>query len=1003
SYDAVLSGDGAWVTFTSTATDLVAGHIDTNLDNDVFQWSLVSNAISLVSHAADSPTTSANGGSSFPTASTDGDIVAFRSEASNLVTGQLDQPDTSDIFTWSRSSGIHTLISHSALNSTATGNSPSYDPQISSDGSTVAFESAASDLVADFLAPSGSFRNLFVWHQPTDTTQLANHMAGSNTTASNDRVEYFVLSRHGDRLAFESEATNHVVGSDDNQGRDVFLWHRISGNIELVSHSLVDPTATGDSGASAPVISGNGDSVAFSSNASDLVVGLDDRNGNYWDTFIWERSTGIIELGSSPEGAGGLTSANSGSTPSHLSDSGDVLLLLTGATDFLAGAVGGPFSLRRETGNHHVLRSPADPQLPTMGNSPSENPQVSADGRFVVFYTTDPTVLAPPNQGIVLWDRLTGQRTLVNHRFDDPNVPAGGSHQPIISADGNSVVFSGSGPSSFLVEGLIDLNPSDSDVFLWNRLTDETTLVSHRFDDALTTANDDSMHPRVSSDGQTVVFVSQSTDLVAGLVKASGEFASDLYSWDRSSGAVRLINHLPGDPVTTSNLGVDFQNFAVLSDGGAVAFHSAASDLAAGTSDTNESQDVFHWNPIDGAITLVSRSASNPLATANGPSSYPDISADGQGIVYYSFATDLVSAADTNEAADAFYWTLSGATNQLMSQRPAGLPSTGNDASAWPRISADGSTAVFQSWASDLVSQDDNADSDVFLWDTSNGSITLVSHVPGSASQTANGNSYLPMVSADGERIAYKSLARNLVPGFVDTNGNDVDIFLWDRSSGSNFLASHTASSATTTGDGYVVYFELSLDGDSIAFQSEGTDYVEGFDSNGTDNIFLFSASPIDADLTPVVEASSALLAPSDPLTYTIGIENLSPQPAANVHLTIVLPPGSTLVSVSSGEWSCHENSLRLYCSRATVLGSSTSSPIVVELLVPGGEDTISCRALAFWYGPDSDLSNNETELVSPVGTEDWGDAPDPLYPTLALSNGPRHTLGSGLFFGSLV
>src|SRR5436305_1732842 len=96
---------------------------------------------------------------------------------------------------------------------------------------------------------------------------------------------------------------------------------------------------------------------------------------------------------------------------------------------------------------------------------------------------------------------------------------------------------------------------------------------------------------------------------------------------------------------------------------------------------------------------------------------------------------------------------------------------------------------------------------------------------------TGNGGSDRPGVSADGRFVAFDSTAANLVAGQADPNNTPTpraDVFLYDRSTGTNVLASHNAASATTTGNGPSLIPSISADGRFVAFEGQATDVVPG-------------------------------------------------------------------------------------------------------------------------------------------------------------------------------
>ncbi|MCI0508387.1 MAG: PKD domain-containing protein [Gammaproteobacteria bacterium] len=154
-----------------------------------------------------------------------------------------------------------------------------------------------------------------------------------------------------------------------------------------------------------------------------------------------------------------------------------------------------------------------------------------------------------------------------------------------------------------------------------------------------------------------------------------------------------------------------------------------------------------------------------------------------------------------------------------------------NGASINPAISADGSLVVFESDASNLTADDTNGVTDIFLFDVQNNTIERVSMGLGGAQ--ANGASTNPVISGDGRYIAFESSAFNLVN---DDSNQVIDIFLYDRESGSTTRISVNSSGAQASSHSFAP--SISDDGRVIAFYSLAANLVAG-DSNRAIDVFL--------------------------------------------------------------------------------------------------------------------------------------------------------------------
>jgi Tol biopolymer transport system component len=376
-----------------------------------------------------------------------------------------------------------------------------------------------------------------------------------------------------------------------------------------------------------------------------------------------------------------------------------------------------------------------------------------------------------------------------------------------ISADGRFVVFES------LAANLTPIPTNGHEnIFVRDLLSGMTTLVSVNASGTAGGAGD-STSPIISANGRFVAFDSSASDLVANDTNGN---VGDVFVRDLVLGTTTLVSaNLAGTGSGNGPSGV-FSRLAISADGRFVEFDSFASDLV--TQATNNLDNIYVRDLAMGTTSLVSV---NQAGTAGGDEStfsfMTTMSADGRFVAFQSEANDLVPN-DTNGpfTTDVFVRDLVSGVTSLVSVNQNGTAS-GNDRSFGASISANGRFVVFQSAASDLVSNDTNGTIDVFVRDLVQGTTTLVSV---NASGTASGNSEStePSISADGRRIAFVSIATDLTPGVQNPFGGQV--YVRDLDSQTTTLVS-VNDSGTGTGNGTSNEPEISADGQSVAFDTD--------------------------------------------------------------------------------------------------------------------------------------------------------------------------------------
>jgi Tol biopolymer transport system component len=285
----VISDDGASVAFVSWS-DLVAGD---STGADVFVKNIRSGDIRLVSTGMGGAP--ADGDSYRPSISGDGRYVAFSSTAANLVPGDTNGAD--DVFVRDVVAGTTTRVSISSngLQGNA-GSGAGFaggvgGVVISQDGRTVAFHSAATNLVA--LDTNGMI-DVFV-RDLTKNKTMRVHLSSRGEQANGYSIGPIDISSTGRFIAFTSSASNLVTGDTNagpNENSDVFRHDRKTGRTIRVSVASNGQEAAQNRGSYGPAISGDGSKIVFRSNATNLTS-----HGSA-GIFLRDLATGITQMAS---------------------------------------------------------------------------------------------------------------------------------------------------------------------------------------------------------------------------------------------------------------------------------------------------------------------------------------------------------------------------------------------------------------------------------------------------------------------------------------------------------------------------------------------------------------------------------------------------------------------------------------------------------------------------------------------------------------------------------
>ncbi len=270
------------------------------------------------------------------------------------------------------------------------------------------------------------------------------------------------------------------------------------------------------------------------------------------------------------------------------------------------------------------------------GNDNSRFPSISANGRYVAFYSIASNLVNGDTNGsqdIFVHDRQSGSTTRLSVASDGTQANDS-SWGTSVSADGRYVAFDSL--ASNLVGG--DTN-GEVDIFVHDRQAGATSRVSVASDG--TQANDSSYSSSISDDGRYVAFSSYAQNLVSGDTNG----LPDIFVHDRQTGTTSHVS--VASDGTHGNSGS--YGPSISADGAFVAFHSDANNLVSG--DTNDTFDVFMHDLQTGATNRVSVASDGTQGDYS--SGDPSISADGRYVAFSSYAQNLVSG-DTNGSEDVF-------------------------------------------------------------------------------------------------------------------------------------------------------------------------------------------------------------------------------------------------------------------------------------------------------------------------------------------------------------
>lgn len=720
-----VTPDARYIVFRSTAPDLVAG---VTVGNDqIYRYDRQNSSALLISHQAGQPLIGANE-STFGVGgiSTDGRFVAFHSLASNLVAGQADANFEWDVFLADLVAGTTALVSGANRSPSITADAPAFANQLSPDGRFLVFSSAATNLLNGWIDDVEGDSDVFLFDRLDSSLRIVSRAFDSPTTMTGG--VFVGLSDDGATVAFSRFPT-------------VWAFDRASGGLAELQQQVTGARLLTPLG-----------SLLFASDAPEL-GGAGDENGLF-DIFRRDPGPGTPTLLTTAAGTSPRTTAGGSSYMSAVAPDARYVLwsstadfLIEDDTNQLADAF---LFDRRSRVSTRV--GPGGTEVYGVAMTPS--------GRHL---------LLEIDGQIHLHDRVLGQTRLISHRAGQPLVASARRSTGFsLSDDGRFILFASGGVD--LVAGFINLSAGD-DLFLYDVVSGQAQLVSHAAGQPTTTGNDGielgvgnpnllvpSFLPRLTRDGRYVLFTSRASDHALGFIDSQGFI--DAYLFDRITGLLEPIGVTAADPTRVSQ-GASFAGDLTL-DGRFVVFTSSGADLVTGVTDSNQTFDVFVRDRVLGTTQLISHRGTSSTTTGSGTLSLAVVlSPDGRLVLFQSDSPDLLPPPGGYPATsekNAFLYDRTLGRAELVSQSFADPRAGGNEDSLPLALAANGRTALFASFASNLVAgaPDFLGTPRIFLFDRA------------TQKRTWAGAGYPAWFSADGNTVIFTSRAFGLVPN--DTN-----------------------------------------------------------------------------------------------------------------------------------------------------------------------------------------------------------------------------------------
>jgi len=719
-------------------------------------------------------------------------------------------------------------------------NAQTLDTQISANGRFIALRTSAKNVIQDDRIISFG-QDLYVYDRLVGTVRWVNEP--TNLSFPFQTFRYSAPTSDGSLIAFITRA-DFGFGNDDH----LYTKNLMTGEIRLISRN-----ANGDpyevTGA-APYLLDDGSAVIIATREQ-LVP---EHTNSAFNTYRIDLLSGEATLLSVSDDDTEASSSNA--SDFNVSASGRYVVFRSSAVNLVEDAVVGENYYLRDT----LLKTTQLVTVQASGapSASSENvSSASVSNTGVVTYLSrkDDLVANDNNQKNDLFLFDGNSNTRINLGENNTELSDTRPNRPMINATGNIITF-----NDIYAYSATDQDDLVDDAYQYDIPSGQFTHIDLDIGDNSAIVRD------ISASGQSIV-IQSAADVASARASISAVLFGGWFLYDTNSHSAQQIEPVAFAPNTVLS---SVNRLHMSSDQRYAVFDSGSPNLIQ-PAEIDATRDVFLHDRIEdtherighlafsmgispnGRYVVISSSYLQPEAQVAlgafnlflydrhnnsyvqiAPGTQPEV--NDQGLVVFQSDVALLPS-DNNNVNDIYLFDPSDNSISLISQVNNGPIGNALSERAFINNDPNDVSIVFVSDADNLIPGDINQRRDVFVADWPDGNIVRVSQTP--AFVGGDGFSYLADISADGQTVAFASFSSNLTN---DVSAGLANIFVYDRLTQNITLVSRDDTGAPLDND----FFALSLSdgGHFISFFAQRPLEFLGEDPNSNDfDAFLIDLS----------------------------------------------------------------------------------------------------------------------------------------------------------------